>query len=44
MPLQTTDKNNLLIRLGAYLKRHGHTTVNNPGRPDFEIWQVEMME
>lgn len=38
MPLQTTDKNDLLIRLGAYLKRHGHTTVNNPGRPDFEIW------
>ena len=36
--LQTIDKNDLLRRLGAYLNRHGQTTVNNPGRPDFEIW------
>ena len=36
--MQTRDKNDLLRRLGAYLNRHGQTTVNNPGRPDFEIW------
>lgn len=36
--MQTRDKNDLLRRLGAYLNQHGQTTVNNPGRPDFEIW------
>lgn len=36
--LQTRDKNDLLRRLGAYLNQHGQTTVNNPGRPDFERW------
>ncbi len=36
--LQTIDKNDLLRRLGAYLNQHGQTTVNNPGKPDFERW------
>lgn len=41
MPLQTIDKNDLLLRLGAYLNQHGQTTVNNPGKVAFQTWLMQ---
>lgn len=40
MPLQTTNKNDLLNRLDAYLRNYHATTivVRNPGRAAFETW------
>mgnify|MGYP007012533854 CR=1 FL=1 len=41
MPLQTTDKNDLLSRLDAYLRKHHATiTVTTFGRTAFEIWLI----